>query len=115
VICHLAKKECVVNSPTYGKGIPRFIHYLENGKIIEKTIPQGTLNYSVILSPTPGGVQCALMDNDLARSLLMRLYFFPEADRKYIKAFHQAQDLTGRTQIFTFEINWEKYLKQHPE
>jgi len=111
VICHLAQKECVVNSPTYGKGIPRFIHYVENGDIVEKEIPQGTLNYSVLLIHSPGGLQCALMDNYLARSLLMRLYFFPEAHFKYIEEFHRTQDLTGRTQIYTFEINWEKYLK----
>ncbi len=115
VICHLAKKECVVNSPTYGKGMPRFIHYVENGNIIEKENPRGTLNYSLILSNTPGGLQCALMDNYLARSLLMRLYFFPDADFKYIKTFHRAQDLTGRTQICTFEINWARYLKQDPQ
>ena len=113
VICHLAKKECVINSPTYGKGVPKFIHYLQDGKIIEKTMRQGTLNYAVVLSQTPGGVQCALMDNYLARSLLMRLYFFPEADFEYIKAFHQAKDLTGRTQIRTFEVDWEKYLNRN--
>ena len=115
VVCHLGKKECVVNSPVYGRGLPRFIHYVENGKIIEKAIPQGTLNYSVVLAKTPGGIQCALMDHYLARSLLMRLYFFPEADFKYITAFHQAKDLTGRTQIRTFKIDWEHYLRQNPE
>ncbi len=112
VLCQTDTKECLINSPTYGKGVPKYIHFLDSGKIVEKELPNANLNYSVLLSPTESGYQCALMDHNLARSLLMRLYFFKGAGFRDIKPFLQTKDLTTRTQISVYEVDWNAYLSR---
>ena len=106
---------CIIGSKKYGSGIPRSMFYLDGNQVIEKKFPNATLSYSVILDQSGPKETVALMNQDLANSLLMRLYFFDGAGFKYIKPFHKTSDLTRRTEIMTFEINWEKYYRDFIE
>jgi hypothetical protein len=53
-----------------------------------------------------------VLDRQLARSLLFRLYFFEGKGLKYFEPFIKERDLTGRTKIFVYRIAWEKLQSQ---
>lgn len=105
----LSSKDCFVNSPRYGKGIPQSIFYIENGHLVEKTLQNPSLPYSVILSQVDSLYECVLLDRPLARSFIMRLYFLKGADLKYLKLFTKEEDLTRRTRIYVYEIDWDRF------
>ncbi len=106
-------KECFINSQMFGKGIPKSIFYLENNSVHEKEFPEANLSYSVMLiSPSPNEYNCILLDRPLAQSLLMRLYFYDGAGLSFIKPVINESDLTKRTVIKVFEINWDGFKKK---
>jgi len=103
-------KECSIDSPKYGKGIPHSIFYVDEGRIIEKKYPHANLRYSIVLINQNGQYGIVLMDTRLARSLIMQLYFLEGEGLKYIKPYYRDGNLTGRTQIDIYEIDWKKYM-----
>ena len=109
VYINTGKMECQIASKTYGKGIPYSIFYLENNDVVEKILDHGNLNYSVVLFKKDNAYQCILLDRDLARSLLVRLFFFDGKGLKYFTPFTTAADLTKRTEIKVFQIIWPKF------
>lgn len=100
-------KLCVIDSGEYGKGIPQSIFYRdENGQFQEKEFPQANLPYSVMLVLTDADRGCILLDESLARSMLMRMYYLEGAGLRHFKLFLDEQDLTGQTRIQVWEVDF---------
>ena len=99
-----------IDSKKFGKGIPYSIFYLKDGLVTEKKFSDATLRYSAVLSKKDGTYTCILADRQLAGSLLFHLYYFEGKGLQYIKPFLKESDMTKRTQIYGFEVDWEKYL-----
>jgi len=108
ITVNLDKKTCTIASKKYGVGIPTSLFYLQGEEIIEKKIPQATLPYSVILTQKDGRYQAVLADQPLANSLLMKLYFFEGKGLKNFHLFSKDADLTKRTEILVFEVDWKE-------
>ncbi len=102
----LDKMACKIDSPKYGQGIPTSLFYLKDNTIIEKKLPNATLAYSVILYQKNNTYHTVLADQPLANSLLMKLYFFQGKSLKHFKLFSNESDLTKRTKILVFKVNW---------
>jgi len=113
VSINLTTKECRISSGEYGKGIPRSIFYVEGNKLIEKQLPGASLSYSVILVRGITSYKCVLLDRKLARSLLMKLYFFGGKGFKYISPLIKESDQTKRTKIYLYEIDWNKFISNN--
>jgi hypothetical protein len=96
-----------INSAKYGQGIPKSIYYERGGEFTEKILPGATLPMSVILINDKTGPKCMLAENRLARSMLLRLYYFGGAGLKLFEPFTDEQDTTGRTRIVVYKINWD--------
>lgn len=111
VTINLEKKFCFVNSEKYGKGVPKSIFYLEDGKIIEKNLIGAKLPFSVIFYKRNKQYGVVLLDRPLAKSLLIQLYFFKGEGFKYFDRVIQKSDLTGRTEIDVFKVDWEAFEK----
>lgn len=93
------------------KKIPLSTFYLQNDKIIEKKEPQANLPYSVILFKEHDKYGSIMLDRRLAQSLLIQLYFFEGKGLRYIQPFLEESDLTKRTVIKVFSVNWEDFIK----
>ncbi|MEI7998131.1 MAG: STT3 domain-containing protein [Candidatus Omnitrophota bacterium] len=98
--------KATILSATYGKGAPMSIVYLNGGKIFEKVNTTATLRYSIVLYTQDGQMMARLMDRSLANSLLIKLFFFNGAGLEHFKPLSASSDLTGRTQIKVFEVQW---------
>ncbi|VAX35339.1 hypothetical protein MNBD_UNCLBAC01-22, partial [hydrothermal vent metagenome] len=97
---------CRINSPKYGKGIPQSLFYLKENTIVEKKFPNANLSYSVTLFKEKGRHNIVLSDRPLANSLLFKLYFFKAKGLKHFELFSHESDLTQRTIIDVFKVNW---------
>ena len=113
----LRSKSCLIDSKKYGRGIPQSIFYLEEGTndFTERRFEGNDLNFSVALIKEEDHYSIILMDRPLATSLLVRLYYFDGAGLKHIKPFNQEADLTKRTVIKIFEVDWEGFEKDVQE
>lgn len=109
VIIDLKTKECIVNSNTYGKGTPISVLYLEDNELKEELQKTPTLSYSALLIKDQDAYKCILLDRPLARSLLVHLYFFEGKGLRYFKPFIKESDLTVRTKIMVYEVDWKQY------
>ena len=98
-------KIAVMKSEKYGQGTPQSIVYLKDGKITEQKLSNPTLDYSIVLYEQDHQPICRLMDTSLANSLMMKLYFFDGKGLENFKLIKSTTDLTGRTQIKTFQVN----------
>ena len=111
IIIDLQNKLCRVSDPEFGTGTPARLLYLEGDQLVEKELPQANLPYSVLLIRNPGSYQCLLADTGSARSLLFHLYYFGGKGLKYFVPFTEETDLTGRTKIIIYKVNWERFLE----
>jgi hypothetical protein len=109
VTIDLDTMDCHVDSPQFGRGIPQNIYYLDNGAWREKRFEEGKLSYSALLYKEGAQHFTILLDKPLAESMLIRLYFFNGAGLKYFRPVSEESDLTKRTVIKVFEIDWEKF------
>lgn len=109
VTINLKTMSCIISSNKFGKGVPQSIFYMDKGKVIEKKLVGANLSYSVIYSEVDKKPVIALMDQDLAKSVLMQLYFFRGKNYKYIKPFYETANLTKRTEIMIYQIDWQAY------
>ncbi len=107
----LATMDCSINSSKFGKGTPRSIVYEKDGEFFEKKFSHANLPYSVMLIREPKGYTCILADTGLAKSLLMRLYFYGGKGLNYFEPFLEEKDPTGRTHILVYKVNWEKFIR----
>ena len=111
IIVDLKTKQCFVNSKVYGEGVPLSLFYLENDDIVEIKYPKVHLPYSAVIFKQNASYRCVLLDNLLAKSLIFKLFFFEGKGLKYIEPFIKEMDMSQRTQIYVYKINWEKFLK----
>jgi len=100
---------CQVLSQKYGKGIPMSLFYLKDDAVIEKKLDNANLPFSVILYKTGKSFNTILLDRKLAQSLFIRLFFFEGKGLKYFHPFTKTSDLTGRTQIYVYSVDWETF------
>ena len=107
---HRTTKDCLIQSKKYGQGIPQSIFYLQNGKVVEKKYPKANLPYSIVNITDGEKEMIYIMDRPLANSLLVRLHYFKGAGLSYLKPFIHETDLTKRTEIQVFEIDWDRFL-----
>ena len=98
-----------ISSAQYGHGIPYSIFYLDGNEVMEKKLKEANLNYSLILLNRQDRYNIILLDRRLAQSMLMRLYFFEGKGLKYFEPLIREADLTGRTDIRVFKIDWDKF------
>ena len=108
---NIKKIQCQIASKKFGEGIPYSVFYLDerNNEIKEKTLVGANLAFSVVLFKENEKYNCILLDRALAQSILVRLYFFNGVGLKYFKPFIHESDLTRRTEIKVFEVDWEKF------
>ncbi|MCC6758241.1 MAG: hypothetical protein IT395_01270 [Candidatus Omnitrophica bacterium] len=97
-----------VNSVRYGRGVPRHLFYDQGDEFIEKDLPNATLPISVMLINDKTGPKCMLAETSLARSVLMRFYYFGGKGLKIFEPFTEEEDETRRTRIVIYKINWDK-------
>jgi hypothetical protein len=108
----LQRMHCQIHSQTFGHGIPLSLFYVQGERIVEKRFPDATLGYAAYLVPDPkDGYLCVLMDQNLARSLIMKLYYFRGTGMTYFTPLTEKRDLTGRTHLIVFGVQWEKLIK----
>jgi len=99
------------SSQKFGVGTPQNLYFYSDTGPIKKTFTNASLPYSVFVSRVCNGrYTCILMDEVIAESLLVRLYFWGPNVFKYIEPFLDAHDDVGETQLFAFRINWNKFL-----
>ncbi|MBF0479839.1 MAG: hypothetical protein HQL26_10185 [Candidatus Omnitrophica bacterium] len=99
-----------ISSPKYGRGKPFSIFYInDSGMMVENIQSQSNLSYSIALLKAGPNWECILMDRALARSMLVRLYYFKDKGLKYFEPFSDISDLTGRNRIITYKVDWDKF------
>jgi len=110
---NLQDETCQISSPEFGRGIPKSIVFIKDGKIKEKKFASASLSYSVLIfQKKPNSpYECILMDENLAHSLLMKLYYLGGQGLKYFKPFVAEQGLTGRTIIYAYSVDWNEFFK----
>ncbi len=109
IVINTETMSCLISSDKYGKGIPQSIFYSKKGKVIEKKLVGANLSYSIVLNQTSQQPSVVLMDRSLANSLLIKLYFFNAEGLNYIKPVYAKSDLTKRTEIMIFKVDWDQY------
>ncbi len=106
----LSAATCTVSSPVFGKGIPKALMYQAGENVVKKSFSYPILSYVVVLFPAAKDrYACVLMDEAIADSILTRLFFFKAKGLNYVTPFLSEQDMTGRTQLFVFDINWTRF------
>lgn len=104
---------CVIDSPEFGRGIPQSIFFIRDGQVVEQQFDKPTLGYSVTLFEEAGSTFAVLMDRYLAKSMIMRLYYFGDTGMRYVRNFTERSDLSRQTDIRIFEIDWKDFLRDY--
>jgi len=84
--------------------VPRSLFMLSRGRLKEITYPKNDLGFSILIFQDKGRYYSVALDRELARSLLVRLYFFGAKGLKHFQPFIENQE-EGRM-IRVFKINW---------
>ncbi len=111
VAVNTAEMSVKIDSGTFGRGIPRSLIYLDEtaGRVTEKTFPDATLGYSVVFfHDRDHAPRAVLMDQSLANSLIVKLYYFDGKGLEHFRQFAKEQDITGRTKVFVYQVAWPK-------
>lgn len=110
VLINTQNMTATINSHDYGKGIPHSIFYLKDGAVQEKSLSNASLPFSILFFQDKNQSGCVLLDQKLANSFLIQLYFFDGHAYKYIKPFLRENDLTKRTDIRVYKIDWPSFM-----
>ena len=98
-------------SQKFGTGIPKNLYYDAGTGPTKNELIGASLPYSVfVFKKQDGHYACILMDEIIAESLLIRLYFWGPGTSKYIEPFLEAHDATKQTQLFAFKVDWKKFI-----
>ncbi len=97
----------IISQAQEQKGVPKSIVMLdgENLKIVSQENPD--LRYSGLLVEDNGKYKSLLMDEEFAKSMLARLYFFKGKGLKHFKLYSQEADDKGNA-IYVYEILWQE-------
>ncbi|MFH1360022.1 MAG: STT3 domain-containing protein [Candidatus Omnitrophota bacterium] len=101
---------CRIASAKYGQGTPRSLFTIQNNRVIEKVFPAANLSYSALLLSDEHVSSCVLLDTYLAQSIFARLFFFDAKGLKYFTPFYAKRNLTGRTHIKIFKVDWDRFF-----
>lgn len=102
--CDMRQLSCRIQSSQYGTGIPQFLIYTDDQRVIKKPLPNANLPYSIVVGKRHGKSVALLTDTPIAESLLVRLYFFGDTGLEHIRLMHQSTNLTQQTQIDVFRL-----------
>ncbi len=111
IMVDLGRMSARINSEKFGQGIPQMLIFQKDGQLIEKPLENSNLPAAIVLLKNAAGYECILMDIALARSLLMKLYYFQGAHCKYLRLFSHHSNPTKRTKILIYEVLWDKFLE----
>ncbi|MDD3375077.1 MAG: STT3 domain-containing protein [Candidatus Omnitrophica bacterium] len=104
--------DCEILSKEFGVGIPKSIIYKKGDQIVEKKFPNANLSYCVIFVKNDyGKFECILMDEFLAHSLAIKLYYLDGTGLRYFVPFLKEQSRENKTEICVYKINWESFMK----
>jgi asparagine N-glycosylation enzyme membrane subunit Stt3 len=87
------------------KGRPKSVVYMENGALKEVAQEAPTLDFSAVLVDKKGVPNSLFASPALAKSMLLRLYFYKGEGLKYFKPWHQEVDDEGKG-IYIYEMHW---------
>jgi hypothetical protein len=87
------------------RGVPKSFVSMENGRLKEVPQENPTLPLSAILIKTKDSYKSTLVEPALARSMLIRLYFFKGEGLKYFKLYHKEEDENGQG-IYVYQVQW---------
>jgi dolichyl-diphosphooligosaccharide--protein glycosyltransferase len=88
-----------------GRGVPQSIFYMDKGEFKEVRQEKPDLAYSAIIFKEKGEYKSLLCDTALARSMLIRMYFFEAEGLGFLKLFDKSVDEKGSA-IYVYEIVW---------
>ncbi|MDD5574255.1 MAG: STT3 domain-containing protein [Candidatus Omnitrophica bacterium] len=95
-----------VQSPdAAGRGIPRSLVTVEKGRLREVKQEKPDLSYSAILFDEKGERKSLLCDTALAKSMLVRMYFFQGEGLDFLKLFDKSVDDKGNV-IYVYQVIW---------
>jgi len=110
IAADLESMTVLINSKEFGRGKPMYLIYFDGNTVREAKQENASLNISVlIIKENNGHYHCQLIDYALAKSLLFQLYYFQGKGLKYFQPFIHEVDLTGRTDIYVYKIDWGKF------
>jgi len=88
--------------------LPRSLFIWEENKLKEIDYPQAELNYSILLfKDKTGNYQALVLSNDLAHSLLVRLYFLEGKGLKHFIPVMDGKEKEKENYIRVFKIVWD--------
>lgn len=98
---------CSINSPKFGKGIPQSIFYKGPLGFTEQKLANANLSYSVMILKNGPTTKCMLADSGLAKSMLLRLFYYEGQGLSIFEPFVDERDTTQRTKILVYKLNWD--------
>lgn len=114
----LKQNLCRIASPKFGQGIPKSIIFVDNNTINEKTMANANLGFSVVFfqQDSPSGPYTAIvMDQSIANSLMMKMYYLEGKGLRYFRLFDKQKSIGGRTILYTYKIDWQRYFEDLEE
>lgn len=92
-------------------GVPQSLIFMEEGALKEVPQKDPALSYSGLLVKEKDATKSFLLDPRLARSMLVRLYYFQGEGLQSFRLFHKEKDEKGDT-IYVYEIRWPEQKSQ---
>ncbi|HAJ56716.1 MAG TPA: hypothetical protein DCL35_02975 [Candidatus Omnitrophica bacterium] len=87
------------------RGVPKSIVMMEKGALETVAQKDPGLTYSGIIIKKDDKYQSLLLDEEFAKSMLVRLYFFKGTGLKHFKLFHEEKDDKGNA-IYIYQLVW---------
>ncbi|MCB9757464.1 MAG: hypothetical protein H6753_03460 [Candidatus Omnitrophica bacterium] len=100
---------CLINSPKFGKGIPESIFYKGPQGFTEQKLANANLPYCVMILKNGPNTKCMLAESDLAKSMLLRLFYYQGQGLDIYEPFVDERDTTQRTKILIYKLNWDHF------
>jgi hypothetical protein len=88
-----------------GRGFPHSLVTVENGRFKEVLQEKPDLSYSVVLFNEKEERKSFLCDTALAKSMLVRMYFFQAEGLDFLKLFDKSVDDRGNV-IYVYQVIW---------
>jgi len=88
-----------------GRGVPQSLFYMDKGTFREVPQEKPDLAYSAIIFKEKGEYKSLLCDTALAKSMLVRMYFFGGEGLGFLKLFDKSVNEKGSA-IYVYEIVW---------
>jgi hypothetical protein len=88
-----------------GRGVPQSVFYMDKGEFKEARQEKPDLAYSAVVFKESGEYKSLLCDTALAKSMLIRMYFFGAEGLDFLKLFDKSVSEKGGA-IYVYEIVW---------